>query len=553
MNPTPRLHLKRTRRGWMVAALATVATSGGLAAGELAAAVGSDPSCETLIALTETERTELDPALAEKLKKCEETATEPTTSTETSPPPTVEADPPPATDEPALTETPEPPLEPQEQTPEPQQAAPEPPPTAESDETADQQAPVAAVPPRSQKSTGETAQPVKTAKPRPGDLAAPREGATDRNTEQRRRPGQLRVVKPGADQTGAVAGRSDQIYFPPVSVDWQALTPLAPPAFPGSAALSFPGPLFLLPIYEAAAVQYGVPWQVLAAINEVESAWGRNQGPSSAGAVGWMQFLPSTWRTFGVDANGDGDTNPADPVDAIFSAAYYLSESGAEGDLGRAIFAYNRSNRYVDQVVQRAIELGSIPDELLTTLTEKGRGEADAIKRATGSKGLLDPEAKITSVGRAMLLGDKRLRKHILGNDNIDIYECGREDVAAGIVGRRVLVMLQYLAARGLRPTVTSLRCGHGYYTKSGNVSQHSSGNAVDIAAINGTSLLGNQGPGTITERTIKELLKLGGGMRPDQIISLMTFEGAENTMALPDHAGHIHVGFRPARDIAPF
>ena len=196
---------------------------------------------------------------------------------------------------------------------------------------------------------------------------------------------------------------------------------------------------------------------------------------------------------------------PADPVDAIFSAAYYLSESGVGSDLGRAIFAYNHSNRYVDQVVQRAIELGSIPDDLLTTLTEKGRGEADAIKRATGSKGLLDRAAKITSVGRAMLLGDKRLRAHILGNENIEIYECGREDIAAGIVGRRVLALLQYLSASGLRPTVTSLRCGHGYYTKSGNVSQHSSGDAVDHVAINGTPILG------------------------------------------------IHVGFKPARDIAPF
>src|SRR5204862_5527649 len=92
-----------------------------------------------------------------------------------------------------------------------------------------------------------------------------------------------------------------QAYFPPVSVDWNALTPLAPPPFPGTAAQDFPGPYFLLPICQAAATQYNVPWQVLAAINEVESNWGANTGPSSAGAIGWMQFMPQTWQHYGVD------------------------------------------------------------------------------------------------------------------------------------------------------------------------------------------------------------------------------------------------------------
>src|SRR5439155_9277822 len=112
-----------------------------------------------------------------------------------------------------------------------------------------------------------------------------------------------------------------------------------------------------------------------------------------------------------------------------------------------------------------------------------------------------------------------------------------REDIAAGIIDRRVLEVLRYLASVGLHPTVTSLRCGHGYYTRSGNVSEHSSGDAVDISAINGIPILGHQGPGSITETTIKQLLKLGGAMKPHQIISLMTFDGASNTLALSDHA----------------
>ena len=110
-----------------------------------------------------------------------------------------------------------------------------------------------------------------------------------------------------------------------------------------------------------------------------------------------------------------------------------------------------------------------------------------------------------------------------------------------------MLATLEFLAASGLRPTVTSLRCGHGYYTTSGNVSHHSSGNAVDIAAINGITISpATQGAGSITELTIQRLLTLQGTMRPDQIISLMKFEGTDNTFAMGDHHDHIHVGLRP-------
>ena len=109
-----------------------------------------------------------------------------------------------------------------------------------------------------------------------------------------------------------------------------------------------------------------------------------------------------------------------------------------------------------------------------------------------------------------------------------------------------MLATLEFLAASGMRPTVTSLKCGHGFLTSSGNVSQHSSGNAVDIAKINGIPILGNQGAGSITELAVRRLLTLQGTMKPDQIITLMKFEGADNTLAMADHADHIHVGWRP-------
>ena len=109
-----------------------------------------------------------------------------------------------------------------------------------------------------------------------------------------------------------------------------------------------------------------------------------------------------------------------------------------------------------------------------------------------------------------------------------------------------MLATLEFLAASGLKPTVTALHCGHSYLTTSGNVSEHSSGNAVDIAKINGIPILGHQGPGSITDITIRRLLTLQGTMKPHQIISLMTFDGADNTLSLPDHDDHIHVGFQP-------
>src|SRR5436309_6143955 len=93
-------------------------------------------------------------------------------------------------------------------------------------------------------------------------------------------------------------------------------------------------------------------------------------------------------------------------------------------------------------------------------------------------------------------------------------------------------------------PTITSLKSGHSEMTTSGNVSEHWSGNAVDIAKVNGVPILGHQDKGGIAEQTVKRLMLLQGTMAPHQIISLLSL-GA-NTMSMPDHADHIHVGFHP-------
>ncbi|MDW5598033.1 lytic murein transglycosylase [Conexibacter stalactiti] len=142
-------------------------------------------------------------------------------------------------------------------------------------------------------------------------------------------------------------------------------------------------PPFLLPIYQAAAMQYGVPWQILAAINEIETDYGRNLSVSSAGALGWMQFMPGTWEAYGVDANGDGVRDPYNPVDAIFAAANYLKASGAETDLEKAIFAYNHADWYVQSVLLRARVIGGMPADLVGSLTGLTQGRFPVAARAT--------------------------------------------------------------------------------------------------------------------------------------------------------------------------
>jgi hypothetical protein len=594
---------------------------------------------------------------------------------------------------------------------------------------------------------------------------------------------------------------------------------------PGAAAIGVPNffidkfriPPFLLPIYQAAGIEYGIRWEILAGINEIETDYGRNPNISSAGALGWMQFMPATWKQYGVDANHDGKKDPYNPVDAIFAAARYLKAAGADSDIRQAIFAYNHADWYVDSVLMRARLIGGTPADLVGSLTgltqghfpvsakatyaddlserqinakiargrnaampieantsrrginiyakagsaaiatqdgrvikigktkrlgqfiqiqdvygntytyaqlkkvavayavpkaEKvskaqvakelglpkkdpkptqaasagsqpkaastkksaaqapaaahsasskvavvgstrvnvskerafanpsrpasykqggeeqllnrefqaggtsyqaqftkvlgldskdvtikklkvgskvvagtilgrvgktqkhvashllfeirpaGKGapridpkpildgwkllESTAIYRAAGKNPFFGPDAKNPSIGQILLMSKESLQRRVLTDSRIQVYGCGRTDIRAGNIDRRVLATLEFLSASGLKPSVTSLECGHGLMTASGNVSEHSSGSAVDIAAINGIPIVGHQGEGSITDMTIRRLLTLQGTMKPHQIISLMTFDGADNTLSLPDHADHIHVGFRP-------
>jgi murein DD-endopeptidase MepM/ murein hydrolase activator NlpD len=167
--------------------------------------------------------------------------------------------------------------------------------------------------------------------------------------------------------------------------------PSAPLALPSFETPNLPGSLALPPLWteRAQAVRglefselqalwmragaaYGIPWQVLAAINKIESNFGGNMGPSSAGAVGWMQFMPETWLRWGMDGNGDGTADPWDPEDAIFAAARYLAAAGGQTDLYRGVFAYNHADWYVRDVLSLAGLFGNVGGDVLFTLDRLG-------------------------------------------------------------------------------------------------------------------------------------------------------------------------------------
>ena len=106
-------------------------------------------------------------------------------------------------------------------------------------------------------------------------------------------------------------------------------------------------------LYRESAKKYGFgkDWYILAAVGKVETNHGENMGPSSAGAMGPMQFMPSTWESSGIDGNGDGVANVMDPEDAIPAAAKYLKTGGAPKDWYAALYSYNHADWYVKKVL----------------------------------------------------------------------------------------------------------------------------------------------------------------------------------------------------------
>lgn len=183
-------------------------------------------------------------------------------------------------------------------------------------------------------------------------------------------------------------------FLAAVLVAWMAAAAGAGAGMPASTsgacggAVSGEVPPDLRPIFRDAAARYELGSRgpsILAGLTSIESGFGQNMGPSSAGAIGWTQFLPSTWTAYGVDANGDGKRDPYDAVDAIHSAANYLRASGAPGSWRDALFAYNHAQWYVDKVLREA--------ERLSAPGVEPTCETGIVTQATGSR-------RITGGGR---------------------------------------------------------------------------------------------------------------------------------------------------------
>ncbi|MDX6485991.1 MAG: hypothetical protein QOF43_1144 [Gaiellaceae bacterium] len=198
----------------------------------------------------------------------------------------------------------------------------------------------------------------------------------------------------------------------------------------------------LLGVWQRAGASYGVPWQVLAAINKVESNFGRNMGPSSAGAVGWMQFMPSTWFRWGTDATGDGVADPWNPNDAIFSAARYLAATGGSADLYRAVYAYNHADWYVQEVLGLANTFGA--DGSIAFSLDRMQQNLDAARRAVvdASDSLIDARRAEAKAARGVeKLQARADRQRLLSNRLALEQRAGRIDAdraaAAALVAQR--------------------------------------------------------------------------------------------------------------------
>jgi hypothetical protein len=200
------------------------------------------------------------------------------------------------------------------------------------------------------------------------------------------------------------------------------------------------------------------------------------------------------------------------------------------GQAGSIVFAIRPAGRVAPRIDPRPILAGWRLSES-AALGHIARGDAAA------------------SAGRILAMSKQALAARVLADPRIEIYACGRDDIRDGAIDHRVLATLELLAESDLRPTVSSLNCGHSRMTTSGDVSEHATGSAVDIAANNGVPILGHQGLGSLTELVARRLLALDGPMKPHQIITLMQFAGADNAVAMADHADHIHIGWRPHRD----
>lgn len=160
---------------------------------------------------------------------------------------------------------------------------------------------------------------------------------------------------------------------------------------------------------------------------------------------------------------------------------------------------------------------------------------ADALRdyyAAVGPKALVE----------GLTASKERLVKRLLEDERVWIYWGGQSDLALDRIDVRIVVLIAYLAERHESVTVSSLSSGHRTYSRPGVISAHTYGQAVDIAAVGGTSMLGNSEPGGKAEEAVRSILLLPAELQPQQVISLLGLGGP--SFPLASHDDHIHVGY---------
>ena len=128
--------------------------------------------------------------------------------------------------------------------------------------------------------------------------------------------------------------------------------------------------------------------------------------------------------------------------------------------------------------------------------------EATAIYRAAGQNPFADSgESNVT---QDLLMPKPQLERRVLADPRLSIYSCGQTDIRTGQIDQRILAAMEYLADKGFTLTITSLKCGHSTMTTSGSVSEHSTGDAMDIAEINGVPVMGHHARDRLRTRSSK-------------------------------------------------
>lgn len=260
----------------------------------------------------------------------------------------------------------------------------------------------------------------------------------------------------------------------------------------------------LIGLYEsAAATCEGLNWTILAAIHKVETGFGTGKATSSAGAQGPMQFMPSTFESYGIDGDGDGIASINDVEDAVFSAANLLCANGA-GDparLATAIWNYNHSEEYVNQVLTLAASYGviSIPN---------GAAYAAA--------------------------------NDLLKNPRVVLTPNARADLEVGVVDSRLVSLLAWIAERHTI-SISVFKTGHSKYTRSGSVSNHYYGRAADIFIVDGAAVSASS---HMARQVVLELAGAQEPLRPSELGHPFGAIGFPGGFTDADHSDHIHLGY---------